>query len=92
MHGKQKTANSPRGNSPGAVLGKSYIGIWCNGSTTVFGAVGPGSNPGIPTHIEIEQRLDGSNPPATIFESCCSLTVRALFYKNSEGSRLLDAQ
>lgn len=49
-------ADSPRGNSQGAVLGKSYIGIWCNGSTTVFGAVGPGSNPGIPTNIEIKQR------------------------------------
>ena len=25
------------------------IGTWCNGNTTVFGAVVPGSNPGAPT-------------------------------------------
>ena len=27
------------------------IGTWCNGNTTVFGAVVPGSNPGAPTRI-----------------------------------------
>ena len=27
------------------------IGAWCNGNTTVFGAVVPGSNPGAPTNL-----------------------------------------
>ncbi len=28
------------------------IGLWCNGSTTGFGSVCPGSNPGKPTKSE----------------------------------------
>lgn len=28
----------------------SFIGAWCNGNTTVFGAVVPGSSPGVPTN------------------------------------------
>ena len=30
------------------------IGLWCNGSTTGFGSVCPGSNPGSPTKKESE--------------------------------------
>ena len=26
------------------------LGAWCNGNTTVFGAVIPGSSPGVPTN------------------------------------------
>lgn len=29
------------------------IGVWCNGNTTVFGAVFLGSNPGIPTTLPV---------------------------------------
>ena len=29
---------------------KPQLGLWCNGSTTGFGSVCPGSNPGSPTH------------------------------------------
>lgn len=32
-------------------IGIVFIGLWCNGNTTVFGAVVPGSNPGSPTII-----------------------------------------
>ena len=28
------------------------IGLWCNGSTTGFGSVCPGSNPGNPTQVK----------------------------------------
>gem|GEM_PF-2138430 len=34
------------------------FGLWCNGSTTVFGSVCLGSNPGSPTiHLESSERL-----------------------------------
>ena len=29
------------------------FGLWCNGSTTGFGSVCPGSNPGSPTTIQL---------------------------------------
>ena len=29
------------------------IGLWCNGSTTGFGSVCPGSNPGSPTKEKV---------------------------------------
>ena len=32
-------------------IGIVFIGLWCNGNTTVFGAVVPGSNPGSPTIV-----------------------------------------
>ena len=32
-------------------IGIVFIGLWCNGNTTVFGAVVPGSNPGSPAII-----------------------------------------
>jgi hypothetical protein len=31
------------------------IGLWCNGSTTVFGSVCLGSSPGKPTSLEVFQ-------------------------------------
>ena len=34
------------------------IGLWCNGSTTGFGSVCPGSNPGSPTQKAL-QRIAG---------------------------------
>lgn len=34
-------------------IGIVFIGLWCNGNTTVFGAVVPGSNPGSPTNNDI---------------------------------------
>ena len=35
------------------------FGLWCNGSTTGFGSVCPGSNPGSPTKNEALQRCCG---------------------------------
>ena len=36
------------------------IGLWCNGSTTGFGSVCPGSNPGSPTQRALQRKLWGS--------------------------------
>ena len=35
------------------------FGLWCNGSTTGFGSVCPGSNPGSPTEKIPERQLLG---------------------------------
>ena len=44
------------------------IGLWCNGSTTGFGSVCPGSNPGNPTR----------KSPANIVCGAFSLLVSSL--------------
>ncbi len=38
-------------------LGSNRIVLWCNGSTTVFGSVCPGSNPGKTTSRSLDQLL-----------------------------------
>lgn len=38
---------------------KFLIGAWCNGNTTVFGAVVPGSNPSVPTFMGGSSRGPG---------------------------------
>ena len=46
------------------------IGLWCNGSTTGFGSVCPGSNPGSPTNKK------GGNESFLLF--CFSYTQYSL--------------
>lgn len=74
-------ANSPRGNSLGALLGKQSLSCGVVGNTSDFGSEALGSNPGSSTRNEIEQRLDGSNPPGTCVSvaqrsECCSIKIQ----------------
>mgnify|MGYP006965557504 CR=1 FL=1 len=53
------------------------FGLWCNGSTTGFGSVCPGSNPGSPTTMQL---IAAKNPlKSQVFSGFFLLFVFPLF-------------
>ena len=51
------------------------IGLWCNGSTTGFGSVCPGSNPGSPTRKSPVNNVCGT------FSFLCNSYYSSIYYR-----------
>ena len=56
-----------------------FIDTWCNGSTTDFGSVCPGSNPDISTNAPIYANWSDSHPLKVEIRVRVSLGVQKIF-------------